>query len=300
MADDNLGGMTPVCGPTAPIWVNAKADPRVTGQKTRVARMDRLPQIGQKLPNSISEGVARRLGGRIVLEWSMAVSRIGFALFGCVIAGLAAVFALNEYRAFLQWSLPTEDLLASAGESPLMLAPAKSIRTEDEQMSACLYAIQWVQYFPQSEARAHAIATGCRARAGEILDRSPTRSIAHLVQAFAASQIGTPDETLEALRRSAATGQREGWLAVERLGLAMSLAAQKADDDDRAALLDVVAADVVTLATENALAKYAAGQYVRYPEFQDWIIQLIETQPPDVQRRFLGWVRAVQQGASGS
>lgn len=231
----------------------------------------------------------------------MAVSRIGFALFGCVVAGLAAVFALSEYRAFLQWSLPTEDLVASAGESHLNLPPAKSIRSEDEQMTACLYAIQWVQVFPESEARAHVIATGCQQRAADILDSSPTRSIAHLVQAFAATQIGTPDEVLEALRLSAATGQREGWLAIERLGLALSLAARKpADDDGRAALLDVVAEDVVTLASEHALVEYAAGQYVRYPEFQNWIADLIETQSPDVQRRFLGRVRAVQQGVTGS
>lgn len=231
----------------------------------------------------------------------MAVARIGFALFGVLVAALASVMALTEYRAFLQWSLPTADFVSSAGDAPLDMPPAKSIRTEDEQMSACLYAIQWVQVFPESAAQTEAIVKGCHARARDILDRSPTRSIAHLVVAFAADREGRPDAAVVALRHSAETGSQKGWLAAERLGFALSLARQRPDGDPgQTAILDVVAGDVATLAGEAALTGYVAGQYVRFPEFQDWMIALIEAQPPEVQRRFLARVRTARQAMAGS
>lgn len=231
----------------------------------------------------------------------MAVARIGFALFGALVAALAVVFALTEYRAFLQWSLPTVDFVASAGDGPLDMPPARSIRTEDEQMSACLYGIQWVQYFPESAGQTDAIVTGCDARARDILGRSPTRSIAHLVVAFAADRAGRPDAAITALRHSAETGSQKGWLAAERLGFALSLARQRpAEGAHRGAILDAVAQDVLTLAGEASLAGYAAGQFVRFPEFQDWMIALIEAQPPQVQRRFLARVKTAQQAMAGS
>ena len=227
--------------------------------------------------------------------------RIGFALFGVVLAALAAMFALTEYRAFLQWSLPTEDLVALADHGSLDLAPAKSIRTEDEQMSDCLYAIQWVQFMPGSDARANAVVTGCETRARAILARSPTRSIAHLVVAFAAGQEGRLDEAFTALRRSVLTGPQKGWLAAERLSFGLTLAARKpAGDSGRTVILEALAQDVATLASDATLIGYVAGQFVRFPEFQDWMIGLIETQPPEAQRRFLSAVKVAQRAMAGS
>ena len=231
----------------------------------------------------------------------MVAARIGAAVFGLALSAIAALFALSEYRAFLQWSVPPSDLVAGVPREGMVWAPARSIRTEDEQMAACIRAYQSVMYRLADDEQRAALANACFLRAGAILDASPTRSAAHLARAMSAEERGDTWAALDRLRLSAATGANVGWLAYRRVRFGLALLDTHSDNAGFAnRVLPLIEADVVVLATEPSLTPALASLYVTNEAAQDWMTALVEQQPPEIQRAFLARVRAVLQPAAGS
>ena len=206
-----------------------------------------------------------------------------FALFLALTAGHAAV---QEYRFFRVDTLPEAQQIQRAAQPGGRLAQTASVRSIVAQMSFCVSAQQSLIFdlYPTDAQRR--VAQACHARAEHVLDRNPTLSIAHLARAVSNHQIGDLQAAMRDLRRARTSAPNEGWLARERLQLALTLA-----EDGAAEARDIARGDILVMMGERPLRQSLAAIYGQAEDQQDFIVSVIDDASNADQRAFLRAVR---------
>ncbi|WP_084860735.1 hypothetical protein [Salibaculum halophilum] len=212
--------------------------------------------------------------------------RFIISVLGLILALAAGHAAVQEYRFFRVDTLPTAQQIQRAAQPGGRLAQTVSIRSIVAQMSFCVSAPQSLIFdlYPTDARRRFSQA--CQARAEHILDRNPTLSIAHLARAVSNHQIDDLQAAMRDLRRARASAPNEGWIARERVQLALTLAKVGAPE-----ARDIARADILMMMSERPLRRSLAGIYSQAEDQQDFIVSVIDDAPNADQRAFLRAVR---------
>ncbi|MBJ3783122.1 hypothetical protein [Devosia sediminis] len=141
-----------------------------------------------------------------------------------------------------------------------------------------------VRYLPTQTQEA--LVPHCRQTAETAAARFPTDSYAWSVSALAAAHMQDWPGMNDALIRSQLTGPHEGWIAELRVAVAQDNFAQL-----EAEALEAADADLrLLLASESGIGTLAQ-RYVDEPDFRARVEAQVETQPAQIQRRFINEVR---------
>lgn len=112
----------------------------------------------------------------------------------------------------------------------------------------------------------------CLAIVDEILQVSPATSTAWLERARLILGLHGPDERFyQSLRRSYSTGAHEGWIAARRLPVVIGFWDVAPQD-----LRNAATTDAITLIQSDKLVASLADTYVRYPQHQKVITEIVD------------------------
>jgi hypothetical protein len=204
-------------------------------------------------------------------------------------AGLSAIGLAAEAQPFLGLAGGAEDnldRLSSGGVSAGLSASAQRL-----VLDACVGAIASPLGAVQPEASRDALLANCRTVASAIANQNPGSSFAWYAVAAAAVEQGDAARFNAALLQSRATGPNEERLGAQRVQLAeghrqMLQAPALAAED----------ADLAMLVLSRRGIGAIAARYVRDPTFRERITGIVETLPPEAQRRFVGSVSQAVRG----
>jgi hypothetical protein len=126
----------------------------------------------------------------------------------------------------------------------------------------------------------------CRDLAARILQRNPSRALAHLTRAIAADRAGDFRAMQASLVRAHAHAPQEGWLADWRMRLALPYF----ENLSQVARMGVES-DVALLMGSSRLRRVVVAQYLHNESSRAALIAVAEKQPADVQAAFFSDVR---------
>lgn len=169
---------------------------------------------------------------------------------------------------------------------PGLSSPPRSVEGQYAALLTCDRALLTGGRRFMPPERRELVASQCLALADSVLAQAPSLSVAHLVRALAANELGNSPIALEALLAAEATGGDLTWMTERRfIATLPHLEALSPDQQAR------FARDIQRLAQSWTGVRMLARQYDRRPELRDTIITTVDTLPEDIQRRFLSAVR---------
>ncbi|MCP5037659.1 MAG: hypothetical protein GY945_08675 [Rhodobacteraceae bacterium] len=212
--------------------------------------------------------------------------RVSFAAVCFAFFAISAWLFTAEYRAFLQDSASDAVFLRVSGKAQVELAPALSLHARINQMGKCTRLQQSILAGLYPQIARQNIAHSCNARADAILERTPTLAIAHLAKAVSLFKLGELARAFEGLERAALTAPNEGWIATLRVTLALNLARE-----GEAGALEIVKPDIILLLGAPHLVDNLVSIYRLWPDYQEWLVSVIELAPNPDQKRFVEALR---------
>ncbi|PWG16875.1 hypothetical protein [Salibaculum griseiflavum] len=215
--------------------------------------------------------------------------RTALSIFCVVLALMAGCLFVHEYRHFREASRSLNERIPRHATSAKLAEPA-SLSRQVDQMRFCVDAPQTVLFSIYPDATRQGFSEACLSQAQTILRSSPTVSIAWLAKGVSLAQLDQPGPARAALANSRLCGPREGWIAIRRLRLALTL---DVGASDRGA--PGLSNDIHLLASDPKLRRDLAELFVRSGTKQDLIISMMEEAPAEDQRLFLREVRRINE-----
>jgi len=220
----------------------------------------------------------------------LGVFRKATVLTALSIVAFSAYFTRKEMGAMMRSQNDAEVFLSAMAAPPAFERSLSNI-SQFHQMTQCDNHLSSVIGALMGQSARSNVADGCAQRAEEILESSPTLSVAHLVQANAAFVNGEISAAVESLRVSQATAPSEGWLATRRLRVSFAIGAQ--------ALGETAALDAQLIIKDLVYRNYLVTFYQERPQHRDWIAEATMDIEGPYLRDFFNLVRsASMEGGS--
>jgi hypothetical protein len=207
---------------------------------------------------------------------------------GVVLFGISLQHLRGEAAPYLLGGVGSEQRFESilAGE----LRPASSRWSKDLFLNDCLTIPRSVYGLLRPSEAKLAFAESCRVAATAITAEVPVYSLAWLVSARSAGELGDLAFTRAAIQQARRTAPDVQWLAARRT----SILDQYTDLSERESDAGYTA-DLLVMLRGPEATRELAGRYLRNEELRAILTKAAELSDPDRQRAFLGEVR--QQAA---
>lgn len=216
--------------------------------------------------------------------WTAAVLAIG----GAVLCAVSIPHLRDEAAPYLLGGISVEQRFESivAGE----LRPAGSRWSKDLFLNDCLAIPKSVYGLLRPAEVKLAFAETCRAAATAITTESPVNSLAWLVIARSAGELGDFALVKASMVEARRTAPDVQWLAARRTSILDQYTALDERTSDAGYL-----ADLMVMMRGAEATRELAGRYLRTADLRGIVTKAAELSDPDRQRAFLGEVR--QQAA---
>lgn len=182
--------------------------------------------------------------------------------------------------------LPASTVLDFTYNNPELIVPMSAV-TQVRQLSQCDDILATNLAITAGAQTVDKIAKACTELAEQILNGTPTLSIAHLVRAWGLHEIGDTQRAENSFLAARITGPNEGWLAARRLRLFFDMGLSSHLDVQQAAQMDAIT--VLQDRNYNALLPQL---YVSHPDLRDWLKTAIDGGKPRDLRRFVAMTNA--------
>ena len=208
---------------------------------------------------------------------------------GAVLAGFGVIETAREVGPYLNAGVRDEQRFGAVIAGNYL--PAASSMSKDLVVSDCVAVPKTIFARAQPTARQAEFATRCRDIARAVVAEVPTFSAGWLALATASAKLGDLAGVSSGLVASQRTGADVHWLGERRVDLAVQHM-DLLDDTAKAAYR----LDLASLFDSPGGAEVLATRYLGNPAEQAIILDVGETVPASLQRRFLNKVRELKAG----
>lgn len=218
----------------------------------------------------------------------MDLALVRLSLAGIALSASLFAFAMisKEFAAFRTnlGSARTQMQALQSQMNPATLP--KSILGQVYLLDACLntQGSSRLRLFP-SDLR-HSVYAHCQALSVEILMRSPSLALAHLVQAQSLARLGDSDGFSASLSRAQRQAPAEGWQASWRILLMLRHGLPHMALSEPGMMQDLK-----LMSQSSELAQSLASYYAAFPAWREVIARGVEQADPESQKRFFNAVR---------
>lgn len=216
----------------------------------------------------------------------MRIKRLLLVSLVSALLALSTIYARDEYGALRKLQTPLTIQIQALIEDETFSPFPRSIRYQTTLLNNCVKGQKSPSAVFAPEADRLSLARSCAKISSIILAQSPTHSLAYIMDANTAVLKNDPNMVNEALTLAYKTGLNEGWLAEQRVSIALGLDKTLSTENEMR-----LNHDIALLLQGHRTRPFIAHLYLHEIDTKSRIVSLVEQQPVAIQRAFLASVQ---------